>query len=627
VRKIGKLISFFIIGFISVLTVRADESVQVISKVNSSRIVIGQPLIVTLQIISTGNVSIEDPELPNLSAFDLVGSWTSQSTSSRLVQGARGMEFQTKRSYEYHYQLIPQTSGGITIGAFRVRVDGKLYETKPLKIEVTLNPSQVGPPSPSQNPYEDQDELERLFNQMLQRHQPSAPRPHVIPRNLNDSFFIHIDVDKTEAYVGEQITVNWYLYTKGQILGLDRLKFPDLKGFWKEIIEEVPALNFTPEVINGVMYRKALLASHALFPIKGGVSVIDEYKVRATVQLPIQSFGGFAYSEPYSYQRSSDRIEIKVKEIPKSNQPKNFSGAVGQFEVTAQVTDTQVPVNQPFAIKIRFEGEGNAKLIDLPEVAWPEGLEYFNQTSEARFFKNGRSFREFEVLVIPRKNGEIEIPAFTFSFFDPKEHRFYEKSTQPILVQVVGDAKAFVVEDETANPATLEETKLELPKLGTLTSGDSFSSSPSYASVFRLISFFIFVLGLLSLILLIYFEFIKINRKRTWKEYFDSRLRLIELQRKKAGISDLATLMTQTLCKLIGAVSQEGISSHEFSKLLEQSPPSLQAQIGSTLLRFYESLELLAYAPSEQHKSKVTLQQAMTEFKELGDQILNYLES
>jgi hypothetical protein len=316
-----------------------------------------------------------------------------------------------------------------------------------------------------------------------------------------------------------------------------------------------------------------------------------------------------------------------VKEIPKSNQPKNFSGAVGHFEVTAQVTESQVPINQPFAIKIRFEGEGNAKLIDLPEVTWPEGIEYFNQKSEARFFKNGRSFRDFEVLVIPRKNGEIEIPAFTFSFFDPQEQKFYEKQTQPIKVQVVGDAKNLVGQDEDIPSPTLEEKKHELPKLDALKTVEASSSSLKYPKVFKLLSFAIFNLGLIGLILLFYFEFIRTNTKRTWKEYLDARLRLIEAQSKKTEISNLATLMTQTLSKLVGAVSQEGVSSHEFSKLLEKSPPSLQSQIGSSLLHFYERLELLAYAPLKQHDSQVTLQSILKEFKALSYQILSYLES
>jgi hypothetical protein len=535
------------------------------------------------------------------------------------------MEFQTRRSQDYHYQLVPQTSGGLTIGSFRVKVDGKQYSTNPLVVEVTLDPSQASPPSGS-GLLEEPDEIEQMFNQMLQRHRLPA-QPKVIPRNLNESFFIHVDADKTEAYVGEQITVNWYLYTKGQILSLDRLKFPDLKGFWKEIIEEVPALNFTSEAINGVMYRRALLASHALFPIKEGTAIIDEYKVKATVQVPTRSFGGFSFSEPYSYQRSSDRVEIKVKPLPKEGQPPNFSGAVGFFEVTSSVTDTQVPINQPFALKLRFDGQGNAKLIDLPEVKWPDGLEYFEQKSEARFFKNGRSFREFEILLIPRKNGEIELPSFTFAFFDPVNKRYYEKQTQPIRVNVTGEAKTFAVKEESDTTTSVEPEKWTLPPLSSSPLDEQVTFIHFLPGIFRSLSLWCLGLGFISIAFVCYLELIRVDKKQTWKEYLDARLKLMEKRSSQAMDPDEATFMTQTLSKLVGAVSQEGLSSQEFGKLLSQSPPSLQSQIGSELLQFYRNLELVAYAPKEQRIQDQSFQDYFSHFKSLSYKILSYLES
>jgi len=47
---------------------------------------------------------------------------------------------------------------------------------------------------------------------------------------------VYLDLDKTEVYEGEQVTANWSIYTRGSLESLDRVKFPDLKGFWKEII-------------------------------------------------------------------------------------------------------------------------------------------------------------------------------------------------------------------------------------------------------------------------------------------------------------------------------------------------------------------------------------------------------
>ena len=37
--------------------------------------------------------------------------------------------------------------------------------------------------------------------------------------------------------MGEQVTANFYLVTRGQVRDIDTLRYPDLKGFWKEDLE------------------------------------------------------------------------------------------------------------------------------------------------------------------------------------------------------------------------------------------------------------------------------------------------------------------------------------------------------------------------------------------------------
>jgi hypothetical protein len=273
--------------------------------------------------------------------------------------------------------ITPQRAGTLTIPGFEVIVDGKKYETKPIKMQISSQGSGAAQAPPGLPPQvqDEMDEAEQLFNQLLQkRGMPQAPAYRNLPINPNEAFFIQCEVDKTDVYEGEQIVVNWYIYTRGNIMSLDRLKFPDLKGFWKEIIEEVPSLNFTQEVVNGIPYKKALLASHALFPIKPGVAVIDEYKLKAQVALPTSTFGSFGFGKPYTFSKSSERIKINVKPIPTEGKPADFSGAVGQFNVQVLVDGNQFPVNQPFSMRVRFEGSGNAKLIELPHLDLPKGI-------------------------------------------------------------------------------------------------------------------------------------------------------------------------------------------------------------------------------------------------------------
>ena len=62
------------------------------------------------------------------------------------------------------------------------------------------------------------DDEEDLFSQLLRRGgPPPSAGSRTLPINPQEAFFIQVDTDKEEAYVGEQITVSFYIYTRGGI--------------------------------------------------------------------------------------------------------------------------------------------------------------------------------------------------------------------------------------------------------------------------------------------------------------------------------------------------------------------------------------------------------------------------
>src|SRR5690606_38159553 len=136
----------------------------------------------------------------------------------------------------------------------------------PITITVTkgtgpTQPRAQTPPPSFPDPFEDDDDL---FTQLLRR-RGLLPNPRggakSLPQNDREAFFITVEVDKTKAYVGEQITANWYIYTRNNIQDFDPLKYPQLKGFWKEDLHMTNRLNFSQEIVNGIPYQKPLLVS------------------------------------------------------------------------------------------------------------------------------------------------------------------------------------------------------------------------------------------------------------------------------------------------------------------------------------------------------------------------------
>lgn len=628
--KIGNIL--FLLSFMFfVVIAKANTTIQ--STVDREEVGLGDTFTVTVSVVSSDDVDVQDPRIPELDGFDLVNSWQSTAVAQKLVNTSSGMQFETQRRKEFHYMLTPKRAGTLSVSAFEAVVNGKVFRTQPIVIKVSKDPSAQGRRRPSpgsaipgfDDPFESMDKDEDdIFNQLLKQRQrlmqqqmqqlqqmgmdepypnaPSAGMPDAafrsLPKNNSEAFFISVEVDKTEVYEGEQVTVNWYIYTRGQMESLDRLKFPSLRGYWKEVIEEVPSIQFTEEIVNGTPWKKALLASHALFPIKAGNAVIDEYKIKSRVRLPSLGLGGF-FGKPYEYTKSSARVPITVKPLPIEGRPSDFSGAVGQFEVNANVENKTVPVNQPVSVKIRFEGSGNAKLIELPAISWPAGLEQYDSKAESKFFKNGRSYKEFEVLVIPRKEGAMTIPAFSVSMFDPQAKKYYTRTVEPIQLDIVANPNApsgsstRMSDVKKAQGEAAIEKKLPNPILNWQASSEANLMSRPWI--------WALIYGMIASALLWKSkkEFGWGRRRRSLKDLIHKRYKVIDQALGKNDYRKIGVEMTNIYYLTLGEVTGEGGASQEIDDLLNLMPPSLRRDHGEEIANTFEIFQTLSFAPDE----------------------------
>ena len=636
-RKIGNFLIF--IFFFSIFSLSAHGAVTVQASVDRNEVGPNENFTLVVSVSSSESFEAQDPRIPDLDGFELLNKSDQTAVSQKLVQGKGGMQFETQRRREFIYSLAPQRQGNLSLPAIEVVVDGKVYRTQPIQIKVSAKAGggqggrkqarpRNGMPAmpPGFDNFDDMDNAEEeLFNQLLRQRQqmmqgmPGAggggntngnlnfppaqnsgmadPQFRSLPKNPNEAFFIQVEVDKVDVYEGEQVTVNWYLYTRGQMESLDRLKFPDLRGFWKEIIEEVPTIQFSEEIVNGVAYKKALLASHALFPIKAGDAYIDEYKIKSRIRTPT---GGGFLGQPYEYTKSSEKVKIHVKPLPLDGRPSDFSGAVGNFEINAAVEGQSFPVNQPLSLKIRFEGAGNAKVIDLPPLNLPQGLETYDTKSDSKFFKNGRSYKEFEVLVIPRQEGEMTIPAVSASFFDPRAQKYYTKSTNPLKFNVVANPNAPVgssnrVGETTAKATAPKVQENVLPAILSTWEKPVTSSLAQNPMAWTGLYALIFV----SLLWKAQKEIGFGQRRRSLKELVQKRWKKVDAAFSSQDIRSVGAEITNIFYLVLGENVGEGGGALEIHRLLEKASPSLRRDYGAELTRSFEVFQTLSFAPDE----------------------------
>jgi hypothetical protein len=576
--------------------------------------------VVNLQISVTASesVNVEEPQIPSIRGMELIGSSTGSETRSTYANG----RFQTTQARMFNYMIAAQLQGKLTIPALTVIVEGKPYQTKPIEIAVSGR-AQVQPRAGQQNPrgrggapdpfamFDEQDE--ELFRQMLQRNFPGGQaQQQGPPVNPNEAFFIQTEVDKPRAYVGEQVTASFYLYTRGQIRDIDTLKYPDLKGFWKEELEMATRLNFEQVVVNGIPYQRALLVSYALFPIKAGKTTIDPYKAKCTVLTP----STFGFGRPYQFTKASREVPIEVKDVPSDGRPGNFTGAVGRFRVSAAFEPPTGTTNTPITLRVRFEGQGNAKLIELPNLNLPPSFELYDQKSQAKFLKDGTSYKEFEVLIIPHEPGVFNIPAVAMAVFDPEAGKFQNIASQPLNLTVTGTAtspQANVPSAPEKRDTADRGPKLPLPAIEM---GSTVATAQTMMGITAGVYFGLF--GFLGLT-----AWRQLRRKPK-----KASLKMI-LARRSKNVRDLAAKqeyrrvgveMTNAAYYLLGQLSDQGGANLELERLLEKTPPSLRRELAEPIAKLLAQCEALSFAPESMiagmtEKSK--LQALISEFEKI----------
>ncbi len=631
-KKIGNAV---IVALILISSLAVAEDLKVYSSVDRKEVAQGEGFVFSVTVSSKGSVNVADPRLPSVTDFDLLNSWTGTESRSLFTNG----KFTVEQSRVFNYMLAATRPGRLQIGSVSVVVDGKQYTTQPIIMDVKPTSgapgagpqqhlAQQGSKQRAQEPDEEDPmrDMEDLFNELLKRRGlPNGGRAGggtgggigQAQINPQEAFQISLELDKKTVYVGEQVTASFYLYTRGQIRDIDTLQYPSLKGFWKEEIELATRLEFENHVMNGLVYKRALLASFALFPIKEGKSVIDPYKAKCTV-ITADNFG---FGRPYVFTKASAPVTIDVLPLPKEGQPADFNGAVGQFKMAASLEQSTVAANQPVTLKVRVAGRGNAKLIELPNLNLPPSLELYDTKKDAKYFKDGQSYKDFEVLLIPREPGQITIPAVGFSAFDPTTKKYYSQKSPEFKLQVTpgmgteNDMKRMAQGPKAEPKPAVEEGIPGLVVGNVETSALDHIPTPAWAGLYTLIFSFLGFQAWTSLR--------PGANKKDLRKILKDRIAKLNAAASAGDFRKVGIDGTNVFYFILGEISGLGGSSFEFDKVLLNAPPSVRRDLGEKLKNILSELEVLGFAPEEvlvSRKDQKSLSTTVQRLESLLDQ-------
>jgi len=366
------------------------------------------------------------PDVKNFNV--LTGPHTSQSSSVQIINGkvSRSVE------YTFSYVLSAGEEGIFELQPAQVNVDGTIYKSNPVKIQVVKSANQQG----------------------QQRSQGNQQGGTTSTTDFKDDVFIRAVVNKRNPMQGEQIVITYKLYYRINISAPEFTKEPSFKGFWKnDLMKDRQSYVQYTENYKGQQYNVAELRKFALFPQRSGKIVIEgadaicQAQVKAkTQQRSRDPFFDNFFNDPFfnRYQTveiplNTNSITINITPLPTSNRPGDFSGAVGNFNFNASIDKTELKANEAINLKFTVSGTGNVELVDKINVTFPPDFEVYDPkiSKNINTSGNGVSGRKtFEYLIIPRTKGEFKINPVKFSFFDLAKKSYVTLTSPEYIINV-----------------------------------------------------------------------------------------------------------------------------------------------------------------------------------------------
>lgn len=387
---------------------------------------------------------------PKTTGLTLVGGpSTSSSTSIRNVGGHQAIS-QTL-TYTYYYRA--DAEGEATIGEASCVVDGKTLHSAPAVVKVDKNAPQQNQRQRQQrrsvDPWDDWFDPMAQMQQMQQMMGTGRSTQTSQPVKIDDqSLFAQASISNRTPYVGEQVIVSYKVYTQVSLRQFLIDKLPGNKGFWAEdLTGNRREVRQWDETLNSRHYRVAEIRRGALYAQDDGTLRIEPLDLDVLAMVPRQRTASFFdfFDDPFfnlaqAVERhlKTNAIEVHVKPLPDA--PDDFCGAVGHFNVTSAIdVPSDIKANEAVTYRVTFTGAGNMVLLTPPSIDFPTAFEVYEPRIDDQLRRSDDGIsgsRTFEWVLIPRSQGDYEIPATTVSYFDPKTGQYVRKQLEAVSLHV-----------------------------------------------------------------------------------------------------------------------------------------------------------------------------------------------
>lgn len=377
---------WLVLGFIFLTGILPAANISVSTEVNSAAIGVKQAFEVYIRIVREEELNVEmDSFRLDDQPIDVSLVNTSQQSSITIVNGRRTEEHYVTETYRFYAE--GRDAGAYELPSVTVRIGGRVYRSDPLSFEI----SEAG---------------------------------------QSQDFRLQASVDGIQPlYPGQKVRFVYRIYSKRPFdITSEDLPLLEAKGFKR--IGERNIRSFVradTQVLEVSQEVQALKAGYFKFE----TSAIEAFAYQETF------FGRKRYIQP-RMRAEADSIFIQVHEFPSKDRPQFFSGAVGDFSLSASLlTPSEVQVGDKMELELRFRGTGEWETISLPVFTQQPGFRGNFRLSDLPplgEMKNGDKVYVLELR--PLAENITSIPSIRFSTFDPVKGAYQVMQTEAIPIRV-----------------------------------------------------------------------------------------------------------------------------------------------------------------------------------------------
>lgn len=385
-RLVGSIVAAVIVG-----TAAASPTVSLQLTDRQQRqvtqVVAGTPLQLTITMRDSDALPDCSPDMRN------VGGQVQGDGVQTMITYTNGRR-ETIRTWQYTF--IPTTIGTVLVGPIALRCTGAVYQTNVAKIVV--HPSAGSIKEPVQEEQEESTEALRAF-----WHLPSG--------SLVQGQVVPLTVVIESSHLNLQA------------------KIPAITVPMPVLVEDEPQRAVM--VKDGVEYTRITQRFIVQMPQSLSVTLPS---VKTVVQYDIvQSiFGWFQAPLP-----SQEVVIVPPRQLTVSALPQNHSIAYVGVVRSAQRTSSATTIRADQAVTVTMEIVGTGVPHQDIVTAWPTNIVLYASGRTVRYNATTKECTtRYEWIVQPQQEGNITIPATSFTSYDPATHRYVEHLLDALTITV-----------------------------------------------------------------------------------------------------------------------------------------------------------------------------------------------